>query len=168
MTAGGPRHGLISRADGEALFARVEEALAAGHARAPVEFAGMTLEFEKAADGRMVVRAPGQPVGMAVFLPQESRSRHYPAGVPFVRNEGVTVSETAGTLSLVWWSAGDPKSVVRKLSEASLREGWTPEPNGDGPAPPMRQVYANGQLRRFIMLSSGIVTLIQKEQGAAA
>lgn len=145
------------------MMAQVMEAVAAGLDRATVELAGMELMFERAADGKMTLRAPDRQARMRLFPGSAATPEDYPAELPFVPGEPVTIGNDDGASVLVWWAAADPEHVFHDLEARTIEEGWLP---GDeiryADIALTRKAFGKGDTERMIMLSTGIVTLMQR------
>jgi len=156
----------LTREDGEALFAQVESVDRSGQAHAIVKFADAELQLERTPSGGWRLRAPTQPTWMNVYLAAPARPAEYSTELPFIPDESVTASEAQGTETLVWWAPKDPEGVFHVLIEATIEAGWAlREAAPDAENSLSRRVYEHGGLERYIMLSNGIVTLVQRAAG---
>jgi hypothetical protein len=145
------------------MLAEVHRAVAAGQDQATIVFADTELHLEKAPDGGLILRAPGGPAWMRVYLTPLTVPPGYPLGLPFVANVSVTVGEERGVYTLVWWASDDPESLFRNLSEQCIEGGWVVRERApDDMTSATQQVFVQGELERYVMLSGGIVTLHER------
>lgn len=153
----------ITREAAASMIAQAERAIAAGQDQTSVDLAGMELRLERTRDGGFTLRAPGQPMGMLLFERSQTRPAAFPPDLPFVPGEPVTLTESEGTLTLMWWAPADAERLFRDLDADARAAGWTLQGETlDGNAEVAQRTYAKGDLQRTIMSSSAVVSLLQR------
>ena len=86
--------------------------------------------------------------------------------MPFIPDEPVTVSDHAEpSISLMWLAPRTPDRLFAHLCARHIADGWTMRSQDlalDVPA--QQRIYEHGRTTRYIMISAGIVSLIQRPE----
>jgi hypothetical protein len=152
----------VTREDAEDFMAQIRRATESGANNVKVSALGAELVFSRMSDGGFTFQTSDGSVSSRFHQPSESRPTGYPDSVPFIPNEPVSLSSTMNTMSLVWFTPADAEGLFTELNRLSASEGWELKEKSEFTQVPARHsdYEANG-FSRSILLSGGIVTLVQ-------
>lgn len=156
----------VTRSEFESVAAGARQALGSNQPSARIPFGGTELVFERTEEGGLTLSAPHAAVPSALFVDPVDRPETYPPQLPFVAGEVVTIDDSGGPRTVLWWAPRDPTSLLRELHELSVASGWALESERDMPEQSaVQRAYTRGDAQRFVLKSDGAVTLIDRERG---
>lgn len=152
----------ITRDSAEPTVAALEAFMASGVARTEIDVLSARVTIERNDDGGFTVLAPGQVAAMRLFPRLQVAPSGYDAGLPYVPDEVVMVSNaTSEIITMVWLAPREPEATYLSVGEQTLAQGWRFFEDAEIPRV-RRRVYRKGSLQREVMISEGIVSLVSR------
>jgi len=157
-----PRERKIQREDAEALARDLRKAFGSVEDRVSVPWFERSLVLERVSGDEFLVRQSDVAVTGRLILASGAKPADYPPDLPYVPDEVVMLGPQTGHTVATWWSTGDLPSLLAELERQCAAAGWARQAE----APPTHEevtlrVYEKAGMRRHIMLSQGIVSLIE-------
>jgi hypothetical protein len=139
---------------------QIKLALAAGVDETRVDFAGMDLLLKRVSEGEFLLQVPGQSDAAPIYAAPTRRPGGYPASLPFIPGETVSVGNNGRTLSLTWWAPEHPQSLLDQIDEQCRADGW--ESGGEITLAVLgvtQRAYARGNTQRIVAFAEPTITL---------
>jgi hypothetical protein len=154
----------VTPKDAAALAQRLKEAFASSEDRVVIHWMDQSIQLERASQVEFLVRHPSAGSAGRVILGADAKPTSYPGNLPYVPHEIVMLNEPIPPMMATWWSTADPSTLYSELDRQCLDTGW--ERQDDPPAidaEVTRRMYSKDGSLRYLMMSQGIVTLVERD-----
>lgn len=153
----------VTREDAEDFMAQIQRATESGADETTVNALGAEIAFSRQSDGGFTFTTPDGSMSSRLHQAAEARPTEYPDDMPFIPNEPVSVLSTGNAVTLLWFAPGEPATLFDELNGQSRSEGWELKEESEFAQVPVRHSeYESDGLSRSILISGGMVSLIQK------
>ena len=125
--------------------------------------------LERVSNVEFILREPSGGGDNRIVCGGGKRPAGYPSGLPYVPDEVVMFSMSALSQGATWWSPSDQSALFAELERQCLEAGWEKQSEPPMPDPEVtRCTYRRVGAMRHLMLSQGIVSLIERPTGRPA